>query len=217
MLPPPDVEHRRDAVAAAAGDAGDVDVEHASPTSRRSCSSGRRRRRGRCRRCCRARRGRRTSSTAWATAARDAVVVGDVGGDERRLAAGGGDRVDDVGRRRRRRRRRRGRPRAANSSAATRPSPAAAPVISATLPSSRPDRVPVVQSLALAEGGGLYAFGVEDVCDGRGARRYRGASPGSPGSTPFHVPPTCGTGAIPCPVGRGAGYRPADHDRPPPR
>ena len=55
------VEHRRDAVAAAPGDAGDVDVEDRRPRRRRSCWWVRRRRRVRCRRCCRARAVRRTS------------------------------------------------------------------------------------------------------------------------------------------------------------
>ena len=136
MLPPPDGEQRRDAVAAAAGDAGDVDVEHVAP--------------------------RLVAGVLGpvVVGGRDAgVVVEDVQAAERR------DRVVHRGRDAvvvghvgghvvapRRRRRRSPRPTsspsatsatttrapsAANSSAATRPRPAEAPVINATLPSSR--------------------------------------------------------------------------------
>ena len=140
MLPPPDVEHRRDAVPAAAGDAGDVDVEHRRPRRRRWCWSGRRRRRGRCRRCCRARAARRTSRRRERHRGADAVVVA-----RRRaatndgLAAGRADGVDRVG--------------AvgdvgdhhlgalaSEQLGGDPPEPAAAPVISATLSSSRPGR-----------------------------------------------------------------------------
>ena len=132
-------EHRGDAGAAAEPHALEVDLHHALP------------------------RGLRRVEHAAVVVGEDAGVVvehvqrtervdrgahhrvavlgaGDVGAHERGVTAGRADRIDDLARRRPTSLTTTRAPSAANSSAADRPMPLAAPVMSATFPSRRPGR-----------------------------------------------------------------------------